>query len=551
MNNLSIRAKFFILGIIGLVSFLSLALLSLNINQKGFDNLQNVFTDFKKVQSIQSDYIEPLFVIRETILTLVMSPNDDYKQRTDERLSPLIEEIKKHFQNAPELLQKKWVVYESTLKTTRQYALEGFDEGSFMNAVSDEREAFYQLIFQLRNLQEERLQMSQKTFNHAEYTVSQSHYYLIAGFILIGLISFIFDSIIVKQIVNSIEKVQQGLKSFFIYLRHQKPYDEELFIHIEHNDELGKMAEAINQRVAEIQEAFHQDRLLIQEATETVNSLKEGKFGQRLHHSADYPELNALKDVMNAMIDNLERKIQEEITRRSDQEKLLVQQSKLAAIGNMLGNIAHQWRQPISEINAILMEIEAISRYHTLTQEILISNLKLCYDVTDHMSNTICDFQNFFKPSKDQESFSVIEACNNAVSIISASLKFHNITLVYTTTSKDSFVLGYPNEFSHAILNILSNAKDILVERKCDNPCITLNIKTGKKFTIIRIEDNGGGIIVDNIERIFEPYFTTKHAKQGTGIGLYMTKSIIENNMQGYVNVENTIKGALFTIKIR
>lgn len=551
MNNVSIRSKFFILGIIGFISFFSLAMLSLNINQKGFENLQDVFTDFKKVQNIQSDYIEPLFVVRESILTLVMSPNDDYKQRADEKLLPLLNSLSQRFKDAPNSIQEKWKIYKISLETTRQYALEGFDEGSFMNAVSDEREAFYQLIFQLRNLQEERLELSQKTFNNAENTVLQSHYYLIFGFMLITIMSFLFDSIIVKQIVNSIEKVQYGLNSFFTYLRHQKSYDKQLLIQVNYNDELGKMAQAINHGVSEIQEALHQDRLLIQEATETVNNLKEGKFGQRLTLSADYPELNALKDVMNAMIDNLEKKIQEEINRRSDQEKLLVQQSKLAAIGNMLGNIAHQWRQPISEINAILIEIESISRYHTLTPEVLHSNLKLCYDVTDHMSHTICDFQNFFKPSKKQETFSIIEACNNAIAIINASLKFHNINLVYSSSSKDSSVVGYPNEFSHAILNIISNAKDVLVERKIEHPCIMLNIKTGKKFTIIRIEDNGGGIIEENIERIFEPYFTTKHAKQGTGIGLYMTKSIIENNMQGFVNVENTDQGALFTIKIR
>lgn len=99
-------------------------------------------------------------------------------------------------------------------------------------------------------------------------------------------------------------------------------------------------------------------------------------------------------------------------------------------------------------------------------------------------------------------------------------------------------------------MSILSNAKDVLIERRVLEPSIRINIKTGKHFTIIRIEDNGGGIAAENIDRIFEPYFTTKHAKQGTGIGLYMTKAIIENNMQGYVNVENTDQGALFSIKL-
>ena len=551
MNNLSIRTKFLILGIVVLTSFLLLTILSLNFNQKGFDNLQNVVTDFKKVQNIQSDFIEPLFVIRETILTLVMSPNDEYKQRVNKKLIPLITTMNTLIQtSSTNVIQDKWKIYQELLITTRQYALEGFDEGSFMNSITQERDAFYLLIDELRNLQKQRLDKSQKTFNYAEKIVSQSHYYLIIGFILTTLISFLFDSIIVKRIIDSIEKVEHGLQSFFLYLRQPKKEYEDCLIKINTNDELGKMAQAINQRVAEIKNALQQDDLLIKEATETVNNLKEGKFGQRLKRSADDQKLNALKDVMNAMINNLEQKIQEEIARRTDQEKLLVQQSKLAAIGNMIGNIAHQWRQPISEINAILIEVEAISRYHTLTQEVLLQHIELCYDVTEHMSQTICDFQNFFKPSKNKEIFSVLNACDKAISIISASLKFNNINLVYSSSSQDSQILGYPNEFSHAILNILSNAKDIIVERKIKNPCIRFNIKIGRKYTIIRIEDNGGGVIPENIERIFEPYFTTKYAKQGTGIGLYMTKSIIENNMRGFINVENTDKGALFTIKI-
>lgn len=253
---------------------------------------------------------------------------------------------------------------------------------------------------------------------------------------------------------------------------------------------------------------------------------------------------------MNDMLDNLELKIQEEINQRLNQEKLLVQQNKLAAMGNMLGNIAHQWRQPISEINAILMEVEAISRYGSLSQEHLLKNIRACYEVTEHMSETIIDFQTFFRPSKSKEKFSIAEACKSAMSIINASLKFHEIELNFTI-NQDSTIYGYRSEFAHAILNILSNAKDVLIERKITNPRIWMKIQSGKLYTLIRIEDNGGGIHIKNIEKIFEPYFTTKHAKQGTGIGLYMTKMIIENNMQGIINVENSLQGALFTIKVR
>ncbi len=538
------------MGIIGIISLLVLVTISLNINQRGFKDLQNVFTDFKKVQTLQATFIEPLFSLREATLMLVMSPNIDYKREADSTLLPLMSELDSAFKKESSFLQNAWLNYKNILTTTRSYALDSFDEGSYMNAVSTERNAFFSLIGELEILQTQRLRTSQETFNDAEKNVTQSRYYLLIGFLSIGLASFLFDTIIVKQIVSSIEKVQVGLEEFFEYLKNPTKKYKKTIITLGAKDELGKMAQAINHQVAKIQLALEQDRLLIKEATQTVNHLKEGRFGKRLQLSASSLELNALKNVMNATIASLENKIQKEIYRRTSQEKLLVQQSKLASMGTMLGNIAHQWRQPISEINAILMEIETVTRYDTLPKEALLAHIGSCYEITEYMSNTIFDFQNFFQPSKNRELFSVAEACDNAVTIIGASLKFHSIELNYNI-NRDSKIIGYPNEFGHAVLNILSNAKDILVDRAIENPTISLTVKTGKKFTIIRIEDNAGGIKPHLLERVFEPYFTTKHAKQGTGIGLYMTKVIIENNMQGFVNVQNTEKGALFTIKIK
>lgn len=550
MNNFSIRQKFLILGFIGLVSLICLGSLSLNINQKGFQNLSLVFNDFKKVHSVESTYIEPLFELKEITLTLVMSPNKDFKRNFDQKLIPAIDVLDLAFADASEGIEILWKSYKESVITTREYSLEGFDEGAFMNAISHERDQFYKLIDALRALQEQHLHDSQTTYSNAQISVNKSYYFIIISFLLIGIIGFLFDFSIVKKIVNSVEKVQIGLEHFFLYLSNKNDYSQKIFIQLDTNDELGIMAKAINLQVNKIKEELKNDYNLIKEATSTVVDLKEGRFGKRLMLNASSKEINKLKDVMNDMLDNLELKIQEEINQRLNQEKLLMQQNKLAAMGNMLGNIAHQWRQPISEINAILMEVEAISRYGSLSQEHLLKNIRACYEVTEHMSETIIDFQTFFRPSKSKEKFSIAEACKSAMSIISASLKFHEIELNFTI-NQDSTIYGYRNEFAHAILNILSNAKDVLIERKITNPQIWMKIQSGKLYTLIRIEDNGGGIHMKNIEKIFEPYFTTKHAKRGTGIGLYMTKVIIENNMQGIINVENSLQGALFTIKVR
>ncbi|MFA7083750.1 MAG: HAMP domain-containing sensor histidine kinase [Arcobacteraceae bacterium] len=357
------------------------------------------------------------------------------------------------------------------------------------------------------------------------FPTQNGNFYILTGFLFITLLWIFIDIKIIRVIIKQIENGELTLLSSDV------------------NGEITKKS-------TEVKENLSDDYKLIEEATLTLEYLKQGKFGNRLHEEAKTKELNALKNVMNEMINNLEKKIQEEILQRTNQEKLMIQQSKLAAMGEMIANIAHQWRQPIGEINAILMEVETISRYGNLKKEHLIESIKSCNEITEHMSNTISDFQSFFKPTKDKDDFSVLNACKKAISIINASLKNNSIELIFDI-KEDNIINGYPSEFSHAILNIISNAKDVLVLRKIVNPKIILSIKVGKKFTLIKIEDNAGGVNLENIDSIFEPYFTTKHPKKGTGIGLYMTKMIIENNMHGFVKVSNSKDGAIFTIKVK
>ncbi|MFV0482437.1 MAG: sensor histidine kinase [Campylobacteraceae bacterium] len=551
MNSFSIRRKFFILAFIGFLALTCLTWISLDSNTKGFSNLSNMFDDFKKVQNLQSNFTEPLYQLREATLSLIMSPNDDYKKSVDEKILPLIEKLDDSFDNSPSDTYMLWKEYKTLVETTRIYSINNFDEGAFTNAVTSEREQFYILIENINAMQKQGLDDSQNTFLSGEKNYEFSKYVIIISSIFISFIALVFGSLIIRGILKSLDKVKSGLDSFFLYLSKPRESKNKTIIELDTKDEFGIMAKAINKQVYNIQTSLEQDYALIHEATATVQDLKDGKFGKRLLLEASSQRLNTLKNVMNDMIDNLEHKIQEELQKRTNQEKLLVQQSKLASMGNMLGNIAHQWRQPLAEINAILMEVETITKYDELTEEKLIQAIKSCYRVTEHMSNTISDFQNFFKPSKNKEYFSVEEACRKAVSIADASLKKHNILILFDV-NRDSQILGYPNEFSHAILNIISNAKDAFIKNSfIQEKKIILNIKTGKKFTIIKIEDTAGGIKEDIIDKIFDPYFTTKHARQGTGIGLYMTKVIIENNMHGFIHVRNTDRGALFTIKIK
>ncbi|RXJ82526.1 sensor histidine kinase [Arcobacter sp. F2176] len=550
MNNLKIRQKFFILGFIALISLLLLALLSLKINKDSFTNSNNVVVNFKDTQEIQTFYIEELFLLREVTLSLVISPNDDFKKKFDGKISPIIKRLDKNFSNEIPDNKKAWEDYKKLVLKTREYSLGGFDEGAFMNTSSVERDSFYFLINKLKRIQKKNLQESEKKLSELKNDIKINNIYIILGVLIIGIFGFILNLTVILKIIKQIESVEKGLQKFFKYLTNPTAYKEQLHIDIKSKDELGLMAKAINTKVKLIKENLQDDYRLIQEATLTLDYLKEGVFGKRLEKQAKSNELNVLKNVMNEMIGNLENKILEEINHRTNQEKLMIQQSKLAAMGEMIGNIAHQWRQPLGEINAVLMEIETITRYGKLEEEHLLKSIKTCNEIAEHMSTTISDFQNFFKPSKQKDKFSVLEVCKKAVSIISASLNNNNIELIFDI-QEDNKIEGYSNEFSHAILNIISNAKDALISRKIKNPKIILSIKVGKEFTVIKIEDNAGGIRLKDINLVFEPYFTTKGEKRGTGIGLYMTKVIIEDNMHGFIDVKNTKVGALFRIKVK
>ncbi|WP_375723679.1 HAMP domain-containing histidine kinase [Arcobacter sp. KX21116] len=550
MNNLKIRQKFFILGFIALISLLLLALLSLKINKDSFTNSNNVVVNFKDTQEIQTFYIEELFLLREITLSLVISPNDDFKKKFDEKISPIINRLDKIFSNEIPTNKKAWEDYKKLVLKTREYSLDGFDEGAFMNTSSVERDSFYFLINKLKRIQKKNLQESEEKLTELKNDTKINNVYIILGVLIIGIFGFILNLTVILKIIKQIESVERGLQKFFKYLTNPTAYKEQLHIDIKSKDELGLMAEAINTKVKLIKENLQDDYRLIQEATLTLDYLKEGVFGKRLEKQAKSNELNVLKNVMNEMIGNLENKILEELNHRTNQEKLMIQQSKLAAMGEMIGNIAHQWRQPLGEINAVLMEIETITRYGKLEEEHLLKSIETCNEIAEHMSTTISDFQNFFKPSKQKDKFSVLEVCKKAIAIINASLKNNNIELSFDI-QEDNTIDGYSNEFSHAILNIISNAKDALISRKIKNPKIILSIKVGKEFTVIKIEDNAGGIKLKDINLVFEPYFTTKGEKRGTGIGLYMTKVIIEDNMHGFIDVKNTKIGALFRIKVK
>jgi len=246
----------------------------------------------------------------------------------------------------------------------------------------------------------------------------------------------------------------------------------------------------------------------------------------------------------------LERRVDEEVKKREKQEQISIQQSKLAAMGEMIGNIAHQWRQPLTSLGVLVQDIKEAYHYGELNDTYLEDNVANSMLLIHKMSDTINDFQNFFKPDKVRERFHVSDVVADTLSIIGNSLKNNGI-MVEIDLEEDVSLDGYRNEYGQVLLNLLSNAKDALLSRENKQRKIWIRASyTEKGKSHLSVEDNGGGIEEGILEKVFDPYFTTKFKSDGTGIGLYMSKMIIERNMDGRILVENGQDGAVFSIEV-
>jgi len=243
---------------------------------------------------------------------------------------------------------------------------------------------------------------------------------------------------------------------------------------------------------------------------------------------------------------NLEIKIQKEVEKNREKDRIMFQQARFAAMGEMMANIAHQWRQPLSELGILLFKLKDASLKNSIEE--FEKDYNDCKVVINRMSKTIDDFRDFFKPTREKSDFYIEDSIEEAIFIIKETLKSHNIKINFN--NKHSIIVnGYPNEILQVILNILNNAKDALISKGKNHKKIDIQISSSNNQVKIFICDNGGGINENILEKVFDPYFTTKHSKQGTGIGLYMSKKIIEQN-GGSIEVSNKKDGACFMIKL-
>ena len=245
----------------------------------------------------------------------------------------------------------------------------------------------------------------------------------------------------------------------------------------------------------------------------------------------------------------LQDKIVKAEEERQKQQQLMEIQARQAQMGEMIGSIAHQWKQPLNLLSISAFDITEIYRAGDLTDESMNAYLQNLQNTIRYMSSTIDDFRNFFQPTSTMLPFSPARAIDHILRMIGKIYKLQNIDIRISSQS-DIEVLGIQNEFQQVILNLLNNAKDAFIEKQITQREIDIRITQSEKLVNIAVEDNAGGIPESFLDKIFDSYFSTKDAAKGTGIGLYMSKQIIEEKMGGRLNVTNTENGACFTISL-
>ncbi len=245
----------------------------------------------------------------------------------------------------------------------------------------------------------------------------------------------------------------------------------------------------------------------------------------------------------------LEERIAFEVESNRKKDEIMNQQAKLATMGEMIGNIAHQWRQPLNILALVFQDIYIKFQLKALDSEQMEKNYEKVNNLIQYMSQTIDDFRTFFKSEDGDRAFNVGAAVNSVFDLVGTRFSTSNTECVIDI--KDSVsVMGTENGFKQVLINLLNNAQEAILSIKPSSGNIHVNVQKKSDTIVVMVSDNGGGVPAAIINQIFEPYFTTKHQTQGTGLGLYMSKKIIEHHMAGKLEVNNNKEGAVFEITL-
>ncbi len=304
--------------------------------------------------------------------------------------------------------------------------------------------------------------------------------------------------------------------------------------------------ENASKRKEEIMSLFTLKEIKDNNSTYTIHTKEEKEIIWQFN-IAPFMKIDGKKTIISAALD---------ITELKEKEKIMMQQSKMAAMGEILENIAHQWRQPLSAISTASTGVKLQYDLGTLNNEFLTESMDLINNSAQHLSKTIDDFRGFFKPDQKKEFFKITHTFEKTMMITGKKFKSEGITFIKDI--EDFQILNYDNALVQVLLNLFNNSKDAFDENGIKDKFIFIDVYNDEYNLIIQIKDTAGGISSKIITKIFEPYFTTKHQSHGTGIGLYMCEEIISKHMQGKIKVKNKkfiykdkkYTGAMFTITL-
>jgi PAS domain S-box-containing protein len=342
----------------------------------------------------------------------------------------------------------------------------------------------------------------------------------------------------------TIDYASKNISKIFGYSYNEFINDSSLYFNLINKNDRSKMNHEINYSIKNKLEYFTLKPYRIITKDKKVKWLLKNTIIIKNENNTIINFLGYISDITELMEYryNLEKIIKNKTKENLKQLEILQEQSKLASMGEMIGAISHQWRQPLNSINMSIQNLDEYYEDGLIDEEFIDKFIEKNKKTIQFMSDTIDNFRNFFRIDKKTEDFSIKKSINETLNILSAQLKNHNIDI--SLNGDDIDINGYKNEFQQVLLNIIINAKDAINEQKISNGKIEISIIDKD----IIIQNNGGNIPSHIIKRVFEPYFTTKPQGKGTGIGLYMSQQIITNNFGGYIKVENTKDGAKFTI---
>ncbi|RXJ80560.1 PAS domain-containing sensor histidine kinase [Arcobacter sp. F2176] len=361
--------------------------------------------------------------------------------------------------------------------------------------------------------------------------------------------------IVIFKLVNnenlSVQYISNSIQTFG-FSKNMFEKENMRFMNLIHKEDVASVQVAINAAVKKDLPNFTFTCRMINAANEVrwISSrviLIKNHSGQVSHF---YGYLNDITKIKLSE-EELKLKVEDELAKNREKDRILIQQNKLAAMGEMLGNIAHQWRQPLNNVSLILQFLRDNYKNKDVNDEKLDKFMNKANQHIEYMSETIDDFRNFYKPSKSKNEFYVNECINTLLYMVKNQYEIQNIKINFEY--EEVKITNYENELKQALLNILNNAKDALLmkkEKESFEAHINISLKKDNEKMNLEITNNGGNIDEEILYKIYEPYFTTKFEMQGTGIGLYMTKSIIETNMKGKIEVENTSDGVKFIITL-